>query len=396
MKILVTDGNSRAALAIVRSLGRKGYNIVVGAIKHPSLASCSKYCAEHLIYPDPEKDQQRFIDVISDFIKTAKVDIILPVTDITTILVTHYRVKLEQYCHVPFADNETIVKAASKDKMMRIASEINIPIPKTFYLESINQIDEYDDSLGYPVVLKPARSRIRTVNGFLSTSVGYAADRAGLEYTLRQKSKREFPILLQERITGPGVGVFVCYNKGKLVACFGHKRLREKPPSGGVSTLRESIAVHPKALEFSKLLLDYLKWHGVAMVEFKLDVEDDTPKLMEINGRFWGSLQLAIDSGVDFPEILAKTINNDHIEQNLDYQIGVKTRWLLGDMDALIAVLTKKRKNLNLPDGFGSKFRYLIQFLKIFQHNMKYEVESFSDMRPGMYELTQWLMRKSK
>ena len=104
-------------------------------------------------------------------------------------------------------------------------------------------------------------------------------------------------MLLQERLVGPGVGVFACYHDGRPVALFSHRRLRERPPWGGVSVLCESAEVDPVAGEHATRLLDGIGWQGVAMVEFKRDLRDGVPKLMEINGRFWGSLQLAIDAG---------------------------------------------------------------------------------------------------
>ena len=109
-------------------------------------------------------------------------------------------------------------------------------------------------------------------------------------------------MLLQERIEGPGVGVFVCCDRGEPVALFAHRRLREKPPSGGVSVLCESAAARSDRRATSATrLLQALDWRGVAMVEFKRDLRDGSLRLMEINGRFWGSLQLAIDAGVEFP-----------------------------------------------------------------------------------------------
>ena len=82
-------------------------------------------------------------------------------------------------------------------------------------------------------------------------------------------------------------------------AVFAHRRLREKPPSGGVSVYRESVAPDPSLVARAAALLAGLGWRGVAMVEMKTDARTGTPYLMEVNGRFWGSLQLAVDAGVD-------------------------------------------------------------------------------------------------
>ena len=140
-----------------------------------------------------------------------------------------------------------------------------------------------------------------------------------------------YPVLLQERIEGPGRGLFACFDRGQPVAFFAHRRLREKPPSGGVSVLCESTTLDPIAVDYGTRLLSRLGWHGVAMVEFKQDNRDGSLRLMEINARFWGSLQLAIDAGVNFPCILADIAAGKPPTGPMQYRVGVRTRWLAGD-----------------------------------------------------------------
>lgn len=100
-------------------------------------------------------------------------------------------------------------------------------------------------------------------------------------------------------LDGDAYGVSVLFNKGEQRAIFTHKRLREYPISGGPSTLRESIR-YPEIEEYALDLLTALNWHGVAMVEFRVDARDGKPKLIEINPGFWTGLPLAIYAGVDF------------------------------------------------------------------------------------------------
>ena len=83
------------------------------------------------------------------------------------------------------------------------------------------------------------------------------------------------------------------------------------------------------------------------MVEFKTDPRDNQPKLMEVNPRWWGSLQLSILSGVDFPYLLYKLVTEGDVEPVLDYKVGVRCRWLLpGD---ILWFLSAPSKFYNLP-----------------------------------------------
>jgi predicted ATP-grasp superfamily ATP-dependent carboligase len=391
MKILVTDGNNRASLAITRSLGRKGHRITVGEVAHPALASSSKYCHGRFTYPSPIDNPDLFIERLIEIIQEKKIDVLLPVSDVTTIQVCENKLQLEQFCKVPFPDADTVKLAANKGQLFRLAAQLGVPVPQSIWLEEYTPRFRLPENMPFPVVIKPCHSRIRTNKGWLSTSVKYAYNQTELMRIVREESTLAFPLVIQERIIGPGVGIFVCYNNGSPIAFFSHRRIREKPPSGGVSVLRESISVSPEAKEFSERLLSSLGWHGVAMVEFKIDQLDNMPKLMEINGRFWGSLQLAIDAGVDFPGLLIDTLRQDEVKPVTRYRIGVKTRWLLGDLDSLLMILFKNREDLKLPPNHKGKIKYLLEFLKLWDKNMHYEVLSRDDIKPWLFEFAQWL-----
>jgi predicted ATP-grasp superfamily ATP-dependent carboligase len=191
------------------------------------------------------------------------------------------------------------------------------------------------------------------------------------------------------------VGVFACYDNGQPIAVFSHKRIREKPPSGGVSVLRESVPVDPLAAKYALALLDALSWHGVAMVEFKMDEHDGGFKLMEINGRFWGSLQLAIDSGVDFPLLIGQILAGIPASRIASYKTGIRSRWLWGDIDGLLTLFLKSRTRLALPSSHPGRWRTLAAFLIPWYPGLRYEVLSLSDPRPWLHETRRWFSRLS-
>ena len=170
--------------------------------------------------------------------------------------------------------------------------------------------------------------------------------------------------LVQEYIPGVGCGVELLMTNSGVKAFFMHKRLREYPPSGGASTLRVSIW-DDRLYEFGARLLQAMKWEGVAMVEFRLDLRDGMPKLMEVNGRFWGSLPLAIASGVDFPYLLYQLMLEGDVKPPKGYKIGVVRRWLLpGDMLWLLLSLTSGGGARCIRD-FMAAFRFPCDVISI-------------------------------
>jgi predicted ATP-grasp superfamily ATP-dependent carboligase len=140
------------------------------------------------------------------------------------------------------------------------------------------------------------------------------------------------------------------------------------PVQGGPSTLREGVE-HPQIMELGLSLLKSLNWVGVGMVEFKVDPRDGIPKLMELNPRFWGSLQLAIVSGVDFPYLILKMARRESFEPILNYTVGKRCRWLLlGDILHF----------LNNPH----RFHLHPSFFQFFDPNTSYDIISKDDPFP--------------
>ena len=195
---------------------------------------------------------------------------------------------------------------------------------------------------------------------------------------------------MQERIFGSGLGVFLLAWEGRTLAAFAHRRIREKPPPGGVSVYRESVAVAPELRTYSERLLERYRWRGAAMVEFKEDARTGTPYLMEVNGRFWGSLQLAIDAGVDFPAILVAAALGEPRPAIGAFREGIRCRWLWGDVDHLIWMLRAPRHirvaHPDLPGRLGALARFLVPW----RPGDRFEVLRTTDPGPFLRESANW------
>jgi predicted ATP-grasp superfamily ATP-dependent carboligase len=387
MRVVVTDGNNRAALAVTRSLGRLGHHVVVGERRSPALAQTSRFCAARFTYPDPVSQPDAFADRLLGAVREHRADALIPMADVTTFSVLRRRAEFEAVCALPLAPTAAIDRAADKAATLETARELGLPVPRTARADGPGTLPALD--FPYPVVVKPHRSRVLTPAGWKSTSVSYAADADALARELARRAAHEFPLLIQERIVGPGVGVFACYDRGRPAALFSHRRLRERPPWGGVSVLSESAPLDPQAAASATALLDALGWHGVAMVEFKRDERDGAPRLMEINGRFWGSLQLAVDAGVDFPAMLTTLAEGRAIPPQPPYRLGVRNRWLWGDVDNLILTLQGRG-----PAGSARpRGRALREFLTFWGRDLHYENPKLGDLKPWAFESYRWCAR---
>jgi predicted ATP-grasp superfamily ATP-dependent carboligase len=387
MKAFVTDGDQRPALAITRSLGRRGVSVLVGSEQPDSMASASKYCIRHVTYPSPYQHPDAFDRFLLDLIERERIDVVMPVTDVTTHLVSRNRSALSRLTATAAPSFEAFDFVANKMRLVQRAAQCGIATPRTHFVDGLADVEQLRGRIEYPAVIKPLRSRIRTESGWLVTTVQYAHDDADLLRVYRDTEYlHRYSSMIQERIVGPGVGVFVLCDHGRLCAAFAHRRVREKPPSGGASVLCESIALDPELLDQAMRLLGPLGWHGVAMMEFKQDRRTGRSYLMEVNGRFWGSLHLAVQAGVDFPYLSYLLALGRPFEIPASYQIGVKSRWLLGDLDHLLMRLFHSDGDQHLPEGAPSRIRALVDFLQPIGAGLKYDVISRDDPRPFVHE----------
>ena len=195
------------------------------------------------------------------------------------------------------------------------------------------------------------------------------------------------PVLLQQYLRGTGVGIELLLSGGRPLAAFAHKRLHEVPLTGGVSSFRESVPLDATLYDHALRLLGELRWTGLAMVEFKVGAT--RTELMEINGRVWGSLPLAVASGVDFPALLAQLYlaGEAAIEPRLGaaYRVGVRCRDLQRDLIWITSVLAQRQPYPYLSTP--KRTEALLACLGLFNLRSKQDLLTLDDPVPGLCEL---------
>lgn len=384
--ILITDGNTRSALAATRSLGKRGVRVVVGGDTRRTLAGASRYCRESIKYASPSKDPDAFIASVESECLRRGISMILPMTELTTSVISQHRDRLSRF-NLPFAGIAAFDAVSNKWNLLELAQRLNISIPQTHFIKDGSDLDAIIPQLNYPAVLKPYRSMIPSKDRWIHSCVQYASSPQELRDTVaRYEYFSAHPFLIQEYIAGQGQGIFALYDHGTPLVFFAHRRLREKPPTGGESVLSESIPVDPAQREMAHSILKSVGWHGVAMVEFKVSC-DGTPYLIEVNGRFWGSLQLAIDSGVDFPWLLYQLAIGARVDEVDSYTVGVRWRWLLGDLARLCKILVSRKSGESLPSP--GKIESIVQFVRSFDTPTHSRSKLDGDLTPGVLEFCQ-------
>jgi len=340
MRILVLDGNQNQAVAAVRSLAKAGHQVFAGESSSWSKAGWSRLCLCSFNYPDPRRDAPGFIARVSEVAGQQSGTLVLPMTEKTTLPLSMHRETLSAAgARFVMPPHDTVVRAFNKDEMVRLASSLGIAVPKTVAACNAEQMREARENLTFPLVLKPRSSVETRSDGSVRISgrPRYARDGEELQARFEEMIRNCSQGLIQEFIDGEGTGYFALMHEGELRAEFAHRRIRDVHPTGSGSAVRVSVAPDPDIRDASLAILKALRWHGVAMVEFR-QVHGKPPLFMEVNGRFWNSLPLACYAGMDFPALLARMAEMGDMEQHLNYKTGVRCRWLLGDFRHLVEV----------------------------------------------------------
>jgi predicted ATP-grasp superfamily ATP-dependent carboligase len=390
LSVLVTDGQERAALAVVRSLGRAGHQVSVCSPSGRSLAGASRYCAADIQVPDSLEAPGAFVAAVGRVLQARRIDMLIPISEAALLALLPERAKLPGVC-LPFASSEQFRRISDKEAVLQMAGSLGIATPSQRTLAHPDDRARLRASvLPFPLVVKSARSVSGGAHARIKSGATHVADQAALDTVLDSYRPESYPLLLQQRIDGSGIGIFLLMWDREVLATFAHRRIREKPPSGGVSVYSESISVAPNLVHRSIRLLQEFEWRGVAMVEYKLDRTDGTPYLMEVNGRFWGSLQLAIDAGVDFPALLVAAALGRRVKPVLDYRVGVRSRWWWGDVDHLVARLRRSDGQLALASETPSRWQAVAEFLKLWRPGDRNEVFRVRDPLPFVRETIGW------
>jgi protein-tyrosine-phosphatase/predicted ATP-grasp superfamily ATP-dependent carboligase len=389
-QVLVCDGEQRSALAVVRSLGRAGHRVYVCSHRSTALAFGSRYAGGTARVPDPLVSVEPYVAAVGELVGRWGIEMVIPVTDQSSAILLSGIDGLRG-ARIPGPDAAMYARAADKRVVLAEAAALGIAIPRQVVVGNASEAGRVVAAgLRFPVVIKSTVS----VRGGTRHPARYATDEAQLARTLTRQPPDAFPVLVQERIVGPGTGIFLLVWDGETLATFAHRRIRESPPSGGASVCSESIPADPRLVALSRSLLDRFGWRGVAMVEFKIDAATGTPYLMEVNGRFWGSLQLAIDAGVDFPALLVAAAGGRPARAGA-YRTGVRLRWWWGDVDHLITRFRAGAAALALPPNARTRWQELAAFLA-WRPEQRWEELRLDDPWPFVRASAEWVAGRAR
>ena len=328
--VVVSNSGTRFGYNLVASLGRHGLRVAAGLDHRSGVVAFSRHAAARFRHPPAHGNEADFLEFLDQALLRYAPRVYLPGNEEVFLAARHRERITRNGVRIAVAPLATLERLHDKASSLQLAEELGIPTPRTIVPRSLEEISAFVREARGPTYLKLSRS---------SSSIGVfrlAREDVGAG-TLRllDHGKLAFgSFVLQEHVPGVGCGVGLLFEDGRARAHVAHRRLRERYPDGGPSTLRETVD-QGEMVAMAEALLTAVEFHGLAMVEFRWDVETGRLWFLEVNPRPWGSLALGIRAGVDLPVLLYRLAAEGSIERAPAPRIGVRVRWLTGDLAAM-------------------------------------------------------------
>ncbi|MEH6535854.1 MAG: ATP-grasp domain-containing protein [Psychroserpens sp.] len=360
--VLIPDGDSTWALSVIQCLSQiEGYKLFVLSNKKRTATRFSKHTSYYKFYQ--RQQDVSWLEIINSEIESNAIDVVVPIAENEVSFFIRFKERISKTIRViPLADLKDFEIAINKKKLSDFAKANNIPHPKYFHITSETDKQEILSQIRFPILIKPM-----TLKG--GDGIKKIDSISELLKTLETSSLPQF---VQEYIEGYDIDCSVLCLDGKILTYTIQKGnltgYNQYAPQLGFEFLENE-----EVLKVAKDTMSKLNWSGVAHLDLRYDANANDYKLIEINARFWGSVEGSKKAGINFP---------DHaIQLALNHAIEIQEFEPINYMRLKGVLKTVKSRPILL-----FKTKYLMN---------NTEVKSFlKDPLPTLYKFREWLGRQ--
>jgi predicted ATP-grasp superfamily ATP-dependent carboligase len=380
-------------LTVVRELGEHGVRVHGVARDTQCVGAASRHCTDLLLRPPGPAALW-----LPEMIARTGARAVLAVSESDLLELADLAPMIGD-CHILVPRPDRLASVIDKLRTLDIAAKVGLRVPQTWQPLPGEDFAARVAAMRYPLVAKWANP----------PAVMPILERAGLEWLktdyirtpdeLTALLKRYAPVgrwpLIQQYCRGVGLGQMLYMDQGQATLRFQHRRLHEWPPEGGVSTLcrAEPASRHGEQMALSETLLRALDWDGQAMVEYRYEPDSGRYWLMEVNGRFWGSLPLARHCGAHFAWEAYRRVVLGQRDPAPPPRDDLRARYMVPETKRLVRIFIAPGQ---ISDPFFKRrpVRDLIGYvLGFFDPATRYYVLTLSDPRPWARDMTQMLRK---
>ena len=307
VRVLVTDGGARQTLTILHNLKELGCYVGVLCTHKLDVCYVSKLPDQKILDKRASASNKDYISFLVEVIQKGAFDVLLPVAEMNTNVITYNEDYLKKYVKLACAPRKAYINAFDKQRTLELAMQNNILVP---YTRKIGQtVEDYIDTADFPIIIKP-RNGVGSI-GFHK----FERKNDFWPYVIEKKLNLD-DYVLQEFVPHKkryGVVLFVDQNKNVCMA-YTNEILRWYPIDAGSASLICSID-YPELIGDSAKLLKAMNWQGVAALSFMEDINTNEAKLLEINGRIPASIRLSCQCGFNVGKLLIEMAYEEKVER---------------------------------------------------------------------------------
>ena len=302
MTAIITDVHYRMSLALIRDLAEAGVSVVCCERQGAAapLGFHSKYVRRAVTLPTEGWLEALYTLCLDLSEAEGARPALLPVGAVTLAVLAREEVRrrFAPVCGLCIPTAEQLDAFNSKAEVARLGNKLGLPIPQAFFAQEGEPVEEFAARLPLPCVVKPLCGEKLGLTAALRYAIVRTPEEAAQSYQHFFTLAGE-PPLVQEYLSGGGLGCSVLADHGRVIASICHRRVREYPISGGPSACCDCVD-RPDLVSIASALVAETGYTGLAMFEFK-EGADGKPCLLEINPRVWGTFPLTRASHSQIP-----------------------------------------------------------------------------------------------
>ena len=292
----------------------------------------------------PFNDEKDLLRELSTYLKSHKMDLVLAFSERSTAVLCENHKILDNLAVIPYGNFNDFNLLNDKYAILEVCRKVGVPTPAFTSINDINDLIKAKE-LGYPLVLK-CRLASGVKEAFRICRNEIELEKAFVDLTSRRSEYSYFQcdqLVAEEFIEG---SIFDCgfsVNDGEVVSAVPQERLLTIPLDGGFGAYNATRDI-PLLVDYGKRIFSVVKWTGPAQLEFILDRKTQAYKLIEVNPRFWGTVGLAVKSGVNIADDIIRIGLGKHPEKGLNSpRPGIAFEWLLQETLTAERLQGKKR-----------------------------------------------------
>jgi predicted ATP-grasp superfamily ATP-dependent carboligase len=388
---ILLGADTPIGLTIIRELGEHGVPVHAVARSRDGIGLYSKWTSGRYLRPH---DDNSTIDLLNWIATEQGAAFLLAVSE-KDLLFVRGAADAGRFpglrALVPPATQLAIVN--DKNATYAAAGKVGVPVPATWQPRDGPAIEQMPEGLTFPCVLKwsnPESLGHRFADlGIPILKAEYCYDPAELQQALARYAPLGRYPLVQEFCPGAGLGHMIFLHRGEALLRLQHRRISEWPPEGGISTVCETLplSANSELLARSERLLREIGWQGAAMVEYRLDPRTGRAALMEINGRFWGSLPLAYHAGVHFAWYTYAVLGLGIRPDPPAYWAGIRCRYMMPETRRILTLLRRRGLTQNRELSLSVPAEILEYVRQFFRSGTRYYVLTARDPRPFLADM---------